>query len=95
MPKEPAVPGYLSPKRKRLYADAVSKWEFDAPALEMLESACRLLDVADQAREVVTKEGIVVHGARGSKEHPSLATERASRKEAASIFSRLGIHLAE
>lgn len=95
MAKDQVAPSYLSTKRKRLYTDTVSKWAFDPPALEMLESACRLLDVADQAREVVAKEGIVVHGARGSKEHPSLATERASRKEAASIFSRLGIHLAE
>lgn len=64
----------------------------DAASLAVLEAACEALDRANEARQVVAKEGFTILGPRGSlQEHPALRTERQSRAAMVSALKALDV----
>jgi len=64
----PKAPGYLTPKTKSMWRAVTSKYDLEVDYLETLRIALENLDLADQARELLRKEGLVING----KKHPAL-----------------------
>ena len=56
-------------------------WALDAPALVILDSACRALMRVRQAQELISKESLISKDRFGqSKPHPAVLIERDSKQ---------------
>jgi len=95
----PAPPNYLKPTGpgRAFWGKVFEVFELtDAHHLAILANCCRSLDVAETARERITKDGITVTNSRGElREHPACGTER----QAMTIFRQnvreLGLDLSD
>lgn len=63
----------------------------DEAGRELLAQACRALDRAEACRQAIERDGEVVRGRYGLREHPLLRTELASRAFLARTLARLGL----
>jgi phage terminase small subunit len=71
------VPRGYSAEARRLFTDVTTEWELDAPALAMLDSACRALMRVRQAQRLLTRDGLVVKDRfKQQKPHPAATIER-------------------
>jgi hypothetical protein len=84
----PAAPAAVPPTPKGLSVASRALWrefhrQYDlvsAPALELLESALRSRDVAEQARATLEREGLTFADSTGRpKAHPAAAIQRDAR----------------
>jgi hypothetical protein len=62
MKTTPKAPRHLSSKAKILWKSINSEYELEADALETLRIGLENMDLADQARELLRNEGLVVNG---------------------------------
>ena len=60
-------PKQLSPKAKTLWKALTAEYDFESEAAALLVVALENLDLADAARELLRREGLVVNG----KKHPA------------------------
>ena len=67
MNKAPKTPAYLSDKSKRLWRTIHEGFDLEVDAIELLRVALENLDLADQARNLLRTEGLVING----KKHPA------------------------
>ena len=67
MKKIPKAPRCLTPKTKAIWKQVTGKYDLEPDYLEVLRIALENLDLADQARELLRTEGLVV----GGKKHPA------------------------
>src|ERR1017187_7437388 len=78
----PDPPAHLSDKAAEMWRAMVADYTMsgDCVGLGLLEAALSAFDRAEEAREILDKEGLTVSGDRGqSKAHPLCAVERDSR----------------
>ena len=91
LPKPP--PG-LSARARRLWADVLADHELAPAEMELLRSACEVLDRADAAAVVVKREGVTVLDRYGSpKAHPAADIETRSRSLFAALIRQLDVKL--
>jgi phage terminase small subunit len=88
----PKPPKGLQPGQRRLWAAVVEAFELEDHHLRTLESACRELDRAEQAEQVIATDGEYVTDRYGNpKAHPAIAVARSSRLAAARLLRELGL----
>lgn len=78
LPRAPV--GYTSEAAK-LWRQVREGWDLDAPAVAILDSACRALMRVREAQELITKDGLISKDRFGqSKPHPAVLIERDSKQ---------------
>jgi P27 family predicted phage terminase small subunit len=87
------APKHLSARGRRLWRDLICTYSLDDPAgLELLRRACEASDRADQARDVLAKEGLTVATRFGEvRVHPAVAVERDSRNALRQLLRELRV----
>jgi hypothetical protein len=65
----------------------------DAGGLEMLSLACQQLDRAERCRETIDRDGEMIRGKNGPREHPLLRHELAARAFVTRTLQRLGLNI--
>jgi len=85
-------PHYLGPRATRLWRKLVPERARSQERLALLEIALSALDRADQAREIVAREGLVVTSERSglSRPHPAIRIENVARAEFLKVWWILG-----
>jgi Phage terminase, small subunit len=63
----------------------------DSGGVEMLTGACQQLDRAESLREQIDRDGEIIRGKTGLKEHPGLRHELAARAFVVRTLARLGL----
>lgn len=77
-----------------LWRDVQSQWALNSPALELLRCAVEALARADEAAEIVTREGPVFVDRWGQpRQHPAAVLELNHRGQAARYLQALGVTL--
>lgn len=85
-------PAGLSPRSAALWRATHSDFDLSAAEIELLTEALRALDRADQARQVVDRDGPVVPDRYGSpKAHPAVDIEARARAFYAAAVRQLGV----
>ena len=96
----PRKPGSLvvKPSRKlgvhgtELWKSIMSEYAIDDCAgIEILTAACQQIDRAEALRAAIDRDGAIVLGKHGPKEHPALKPELAARAFILRCFQRLGL----
>ena len=86
------APAHLSLPARRLYDGIRSLYELEAHDAAILVKALEAWDRAEQARQLVTEEGIVISTRLGErKPHPAIAIERDSRTAFLAGMRQLGL----
>jgi hypothetical protein len=84
----------LRGRAAELWRDVQSQWSLSAPALELLRCAVEALARADQAAEIVSREGPVFTDRWGQpRQHPAALLELNHRGQAARYLQALGVTL--
>jgi hypothetical protein len=65
----------------------------DAGGLQMLWLACQQLDRAESCRETIDRDGELIRGKSGPREHPLLRHELAARAFVVRTLQRLGVNV--
>jgi hypothetical protein len=65
----------------------------DSGGLELLCLACEAIDRAQECRDAIARDGAVLQGRTGAKEHPLLRAEMAAMAFCARCLQRLGLNL--
>jgi phage terminase small subunit len=76
----PKPPKHFSEESRRFWRSINGEYELDADAVLLLRVACENWDRAQQARETIGREGLVL----GGKRHPAIDVE----KQAYGLFLR-------
>ncbi len=63
----PKAPNHFTEKTRKLWKGIHAEYELEPEAAELLRVALENLDLADQARDLLRTEGLVVNG----KKHPA------------------------
>ena len=80
-PKPPSPPSDYTAEARDLWRKVLEGWTLDAPALAILDSACRARMRVRQAQELIAKEGLISKDRFGqSKPHPAVLIERDSKQ---------------
>lgn len=88
----PAAPEHLSERSSSLWADVVVEYDLAPHQLELLQRACEAADRADEARDLLAADGLVVTDRYGQvKPHPAAAIERDSRIAEARLLRELAL----
>jgi hypothetical protein len=61
------IPTHFSAKSRKLWKSINAEYQLEVEAAELLRVALENLDLADQARELLRNEGLVIDG----KKHPA------------------------
>jgi P27 family predicted phage terminase small subunit len=86
------APSHLSARCQELWEQTTTSFTLEATELELLRLACEALDRAEQARVILTNEGLTSRGRYGQVlPHPLIAVERDSRMAAARLFKQLNL----
>lgn len=86
------APPHLSPTAAAVWAAATASKVRTTERLALLRLACESLDRADQARDLIDREGVCVKtGTNMTRAHPALKVERDSRATAAKLLRQLGV----
>jgi phage terminase small subunit len=73
----PRAPAGYTPEAGKLWRQVLEGWGLDAPAMIILDSACRALMRVRQAQELITKDGLISKDRFGqAKPHPAVLIER-------------------
>ena len=65
----------------------------DSPGLELLTSACAMVDRAEQLADCISRDGPVVRGPNGVRSHPAIREELSCRSFTARTLRQLGVTL--
>ncbi|NLS97436.1 MAG: P27 family phage terminase small subunit [Planctomycetaceae bacterium] len=88
------APGHLSRRCQELWAEVTSGGRWSGPRLAILQAALEALDRADQARQQIAEQGLLVKTERSGmlRTNPLLRLEASSRAQAMAGFERLRLH---
>lgn len=90
----PAAPRPLTDRSRKLWRAVLGQYELSDAELAVLEQALRSLDRADQAAEVLTKEGLMTVDRYGAtRSHPAVDIELRHRTTFARLIGQLGVKL--
>lgn len=88
----PAPPDHLSERAAGLWVDVVEGYDLAPHQVELLQRACEASDRADEARDLLAADGLVVTDRYGQvKPHPAAAIERDSRIAEARLLRELAL----
>jgi hypothetical protein len=77
-----------------LWRSVVDEYDIsDAGGLEMLSLACQQLDRAEACRAAIDRDGEMIRGKNGMREHPLLRHELAARAFVTRTLQRLGLNV--
>lgn len=86
------APSHLSLPARRLYAGIRALYELEAHDAAILVKALEAWDRAEQARQLIADEGIVITSRLGErKPHPAVGIERDSRTAFLAGMRQLGL----
>ena len=84
----------LRGRAAELWREAQAAWSLNAPALELLRCAVEALARADEAAEIVSRDGLTFVDRWGQpRQHPAAALELNHRGQAARYLQALGLTL--
>ena len=86
----PKPPPGLGPRARRLWSELHRAWEFAPDELEVLRLAVEAVDRACRAQALLDKEGLMLPGRYGPKEHPAAAVRTAAEASAARLLKQIG-----
>jgi hypothetical protein len=88
----PPCPSGLSAASRRLWGAFHTQYDLlSVPACELLESALRSRDLAEQARQILKRDGLTFPGSDGKpRAHPATAVHRDTRAAYVSTLRVLG-----
>ena len=86
-----AAPEHLTAASCEWFESVVSQFVLEQHHVHLLTLAAEALDRADQARELIAREGLTVAGREGCKAHPAIAVEKDSRAAFGSLLKQLGL----
>jgi hypothetical protein len=90
----PKPPANLGPAGATLWRSIMAEYDIaDAGGQALLEQAASAYDRAERLRIEIDRDGEVVRGRTGMREHPGLKIELASRSFVCRTLQRLGINL--
>lgn len=90
--KNPSPPRHLSASSRTLWRTVVEDYHLEQHALHLLRLACESLDLSEQARRQLMKEGLTVPTVAGIKTHPAVAVQRNAKQTYISLIRALGIN---
>jgi P27 family predicted phage terminase small subunit len=80
MPDEPKPPDHLSRRSKAFWRKIVARYELQTEHLEVLRKALEASDRADEAGEVLRRDGLTIEDRYGTiKPHPATSVELHNR----------------
>jgi P27 family predicted phage terminase small subunit len=83
-------PEHLGTAGRRLWRELHAEHTFAEHERELVRRACEAADRADQAREIVEREGVVAVDRYGqTRVHPAVVVEKDSRAAIARLLSAL------
>jgi P27 family predicted phage terminase small subunit len=87
-----APPAHLSPSARQWWETTVEAYVLHEHHLRLLQLACEAWDRAQEARERLNREGLIVQGAEGGlKAHPAVGIERDARLAVARLVRELDL----
>jgi hypothetical protein len=90
----PKPPANLGPAGANLWRSIMSEYDIsDAGGQALLEQAAAAYDRAERLRVEIDRDGEIVRGRTGMREHPGLRGELAARSFICRTLQRLGINL--
>ena len=90
----PKPPANLGPAGVNLWRSIMAEYDIsDAGGQAPLEQAAAAYDRAERLRVEIERDGEIVRGRAGMREHPGLRGELASRSFVCRTLQRLGINL--
>jgi hypothetical protein len=90
----PKPPANLGPAGASLWRNIMSEYDVsDAGGQALLEQAAAAYDRAERLRVEIDRDGEIVRGRAGIREHPGLRGELAARAFICRTLQRLGINL--
>jgi len=90
----PKPPVSLGPPGATLWRSIMSEYDIpDAGGQALLEQAAFAYDRAERLRVEIDRDGEIVRGRAGMREHPGLRAELAARSFVVRTLQRLGINL--
>jgi len=84
-------PKHLSTRSRRFWRDVLRDFDLEPSGLAILRVACEAMDRMDEARSLVTAEGLTVEGRLGPRAHPALSIERDARLAMLRALRALGL----
>jgi P27 family predicted phage terminase small subunit len=85
-------PRKLGKHGAQLWRNLMSEFQIDDSAgLEMLALACEQLDRAQECREQIDRDGLMLRTKHGPKDHPLLKAELSARAFVCRTLQRLGL----
>jgi phage terminase small subunit len=90
-PEKP--PSHLRSAGRRLWAALTAEFEFSPAETALLVVACEQIDLQDQARKLIRRDGLTVENARTGavKENPACATQRQCARLLGSLLRQLDV----
>ena len=90
----PKPPANLGPAGVSLWRSIMAEYDIsDAGGRTLLEQAAAAYDRAERLRVEIERDGEIIRGRAGMREHPALRGELASRAFICRTLQRLGINL--
>jgi hypothetical protein len=90
----PQPPANLGPAGANLWRSIVAEYDIpDSGGQALLEEACAARDRAERLRVEIDRDGEIIRGRNGIREHPGLRAELAARSFICRSLQRLGINL--
>jgi P27 family predicted phage terminase small subunit len=88
------APRHLKPATRRWFESVVAEWRLEPHHIRLLQLAAEAWDRAQEAREVISKEGLTTRTRDGgSKLHPACRVEEAARIGFARLIRELDLDL--
>ncbi len=91
MTKAPKAPAHLRAATRRWYVEVIEHYNLEEHHRRLLQLAAEAFDRAQEAREVIKRDGAYVEGRYGTRAHPAVTVERDSRLAFARLLRELDL----
>src|SRR4030095_1756836 len=90
--KNSKAPSHLRPETRAWWTHVHTNWRLEEHHSRLLTMACTAWDRAEEARQILAKDGIVIGGREAAvRPHPAVAIERDSRLAFARLVAQLNL----
>jgi phage terminase small subunit len=92
MKNSPKAPTHLHPDTQAWWTYVHTNWQLEQHHTRLLTQACIAWDRAEEARQILKRDGIVIGGRKAAvRPHPCIAIERDSRLAFARLVAQLNL----